>query len=904
MTAPPRAGRSWHRVSAALAGLLTAFAIGGIAQPPGEEEDPKGGLKKRISVEDDPVVKGKGPAESGPGTPPDVRLDELHSGAEEAKHPAIKDLLQKHKVPFDRLTTKTATMRIKPIPVARGERLPLTFGVQELDREGRPTAPEGINASDVRKLEYFEEITLAEANAMLNAKPFGTANGPQGLLVPEQLNGAERLLSAALRFHDYARERNIRKGRGWDDLRKPLFERLREVRLLQLKNAVASGDWPRARETGSRIIAAYPNDGAVGAEVATARVLEAKRLLQSDKHFDHVKAKELLDEFEASYPGAGGEPVKAIRTQLTQLAQAAFTRARDKKGVNDLTAARDALTRAVALDPTLPGVRDMQRELKTGYQTLFVGVRQFPEAMSPSTARLDSEKQVVELVFEGLLAEVPDDGGGGRYQAGAAVTMPQVTPGGREFALRTFDPAATGRYGFESHDVVSTLKLMSKRPETWNSYALPWFDELPTPKDNTTVRVAFKQGHPDPRALLTFKLLPGRWMEGKNMLVDDAGFAEAPLGTGPFRLQSSTKAEGSVPREMTFVDNPLYGRWRDRMNQPFIKEIKLIEVAKVPNVIESFQQGSLHILTDVPTADIEKYKAVLNGRAQDFTAANNRRVHMLALNHRRPALQSKLLRQGLMAAIDREAILNEVFRAGRTDVHRAMTGPFPPQSWATTKSGGGQTVPLVNRDLALTRIRNYLFDEGAKAELSLSYPAGDPQAALACQKIKAQIEGLFKDLTGRKLTIALEQLPLRDLLVRVEDEHRYDLAYVPFDFPDDWYPLALGAMVEPGAAERGGRNWFGFLAKGTGADADDTRLGQLLNELRAYREFGSMAAKTVEVQKLFNECVPFVPLWQLDRHMLVHNSLKVYTDDSDTPVSPRVLNQTTLFQGVARWRLE
>lgn len=902
MTVSLRAGRSWHRPLAALVGVLAALAIG-FAQPPVEQEDPKGGLKKRVTVEDDPVVKAKDQP-AGPGTAPDVRLDELVAGAGEAKHPALKALFQRNVVPFDRLTTKSATMQVRPIPLARGERLPLTFGVQELDREGRPTETQGINSVDVRRFDYFEEITVAEANQVLGAKPLGTGAGPADWTALDQLAAAERLLAATLRFHDYARERNIRRGRGWDDLRKPLYERLREVRLLLLKNAVASGDWLRVRETGDRVTAAYPRDAAVGAEVAVARVSEARRLLASDKHFDHVKAKELLDEFEASYPGAGGDAVKAIRGELNQLAQAAFVRARDKKAVNDLTAARDALTRAVALDPTVPGVREMQRELKTGYQTLFVGVRQFPEQMSPATARLDSEKQVVELVFEGLLAEVPDDGAGARYRPGAAVAMPDVVPGGRELTLRTFDPTATGRYGFESHDLVSTLKLMGKRPETWNSYALPWFDELPTPKDNTAVRVAFKQGHPDPRALLTFKLLPGRWMEGKGMAADDAGFAEAPLGTGPFKLQGAAKTDGITPREMVFIDNPVYGRWRDRTNQPFIKEIRLIEVAKMSSPAESFQQGGLHILTDVPTAEVEKFRSQLAGRAQVYTATNGRRVHVLALNHRRPALQSKLLRQGLMMAIDREQILNDVFRAGRAEFHRALTGPYPPQSWATTKGPSGQTVPLVNGDLALTRIRNYLFDMGAKAELTLSYPDGDPQAALACQKIKAQIEGLFKDAPGRKLAIALEPLPLRDLMVRVEDEHRYDLAYVPFDYPDDWYPFALGGMLDPLAADRGGRNWTGFQSKGTAPDADDARLGQLLNELRAYRAFGSLAEKTAEVQKLFNECVPFVPLWQLDRHMVVHNSLKVYTDDSDTAADPRTLNQTTLFQGVARWRLE
>ncbi len=907
----PRA-RRWHRYWAALVGVLSAFALGAIGQPPREEEDPKAGVKKKIAVDDDPVVvKPKGPdsvPSPGVNTPPDARLDELIRGAEEVTHPLLKTLFLNSAFPHDRLTTsKGAGSFIKPIPVARGERLPAQFGVVEIGRDGKVGATHAVNAADVKKIDYFEETALADANAVLALKPFGTGAGPDGWTAADQLAGAERVLAAVLRFHDYARERNIRKGRGWDEIRKPLADRLREVRLLQLKNAVTVSDWPRVRAAGTLLMVAYPKDAGVAEEVASARALEARRLLASERHFDHVKAKELLDEYEARYPGGGGDAVRAIRAEINGLAQRAFTRAKDKRGVNDLTAARDALAQAAALDPTIPGLRDMQRELRAGYQTLYVGVRQYPQNMSPATARTDSERQVVELLFEGLLAEVPDDGAGLRYRPGAAVGMPTVVPAGREFVLRTQERGPSAPAGFESHDVVGTLKLMQMRPDTWVAYPLPWLDELPTPRDNTTVRLAFKLGHPDPRALCTFKLLPAQWMIANNKAGDDAAFAEKPFGTGPYRLHQNPKADGNVPREMVFLDNPLYGRWRDRTNQPLIKEIRLVEVSKVHNLIESFRQGSLHVLPDVPTADLDKFLAPtanLGDKVQVHTATTNRRVHVLAVNHGRPHMQSKLLRQGLALAVDREAILNDVFRAGKTEFHKQMGGPFPPKSWASPKGGGGQPVPLLNRDLAVKRLKEYLIDTAAKSEVTLSYPEGDPQAARACERIKAQVEALFKDQPGRKLTILLDPLPPRDLFLRVEDEHRYDLAYVPFDYPDDWYPFALGAMLDPNAADRGGRNWTGFLKPGNGADEQDARLGAILRELRSYREFGPLLARTAEVHKLFNECVPFIPLWQLDRHTLFHNAVKVYTEDSDVPVSPRVLNPTTLFQGIARWRLE
>ena len=80
-------------------------------------------------------------------------------------------------------------------------------------------------------------------------------------------------------------------------------------------------------------------------------------------------------------------------------------------------------------------------------------------------------------------------------------------------------------------------------------------------------------------------------------------------------------------------------------------------------------------------------------------------------------------------------------------------------------------------------------------------------------------------------------------MVRVQDEHRYDLAYIPFDFPDDWYPFALAAALDPSAAIRGGRNWFGFRTAGTNPDADDQRLGQMLGELRLHRDPAKLAAR-------------------------------------------------------------
>jgi hypothetical protein len=884
----------------ALAALLgLAGLVGSAARPPArEEEDPKGAVKKRVVVDDGPEV-GKGTPAAPVGTAPDARLDELARAADEARTPELKAFFAKHVVPFDRVTDPSGTYRVKPVPFRRAE-----FGGAEnitvvpLDAANRPQPDKGVAVAGVRAVEHFEGIAVAEADALLKGKAEPAA-------AADHLLAAEKLLAAALRFHDFARERQLRRGKTWDEVRDPLAAKLREVRLGHLRAAVAANDPARVRDAGTRLMAAYPKDAEVVAAVGATRVAEADRLLGSASHADHLRAKDLLDEFEARSPGAGGEAAAALRVKLRDMAAKAFARAREKKAAGDLTTARDELTRAAALDPSVEGVRDLQRELRVGYPILRVGVRQFPAQMSPATAVLDSEKQAVELLFEGLLEEVPEANGSVRYRPGFAAAPPAVVPGGREFLLRAYDRDPTGRPGFDTDDLIGTVRLLSARPDTWAAYPLPWLAGLPEQRDAGAVRVPFALGHPDPRAALTFKVLPARWLAENGKPADDPGFAERPYGTGPFRLQPTAQptAQPAGAREAVFVDNPGYGRWRDRTGLPQLREVRLVELGK-RDPVEEFRADRLHLLTDVPTADLDKF-AALGGRVRVETAAANRRVHVLAVNHRRAHLQSKALRQGLSMAVDREAILAAVFRDGKEkykDYHRAMTGPYPPGSWAGPKAAG----PLTDVNLAVDRLNKYLAGGAPKTDLELAYPDDDARAEEACRRIKAQVEGLTKDAPAdRRLVVNLLRLPPRELLTRVQDEHRYDLAYVPLDYPDDWHPFALGAMLDPAAAGRGGRNWFGFLQRGANPDAEDLRLGQLLTELRGYRDFaGQLAPRAREAGKLFNDCVPFVPLWQLDRHTVSHSGLKVFVDDAGGPVGPGVLNPTTLFQGVARWRLE
>jgi hypothetical protein len=62
--------------------------------------------------------------------------------------------------------------------------------------------------------------------------------------------------------------------------------------------------------------------------------------------------------------------------------------------------------------------------------------------------------------------------------------------------------------------------------------------------------------------------------------------------------------------------------------------------------------------------------------------------------------------------------------------------------------------------------------------------------------------------------------------------------------------------------------------------------------------------KTWDIHALFNQRLPFIPLWQLDRYMVVHRDLEMSFDNPDSPVTADQLDPATVFTGVEMWRVK
>jgi len=432
---------------------------------------------------------------------------------------------------------------------------------------------------------------------------------------------------------------------------------------------------------------------------------------------------------------------------------------------------------------------------------------------------------------------------------------------------------------------------------TWQAAGADWLIDQPRIEDQNSVRIGFGNAHPYPLSLLTFKILPARWLAATGLKADAAAFSQHPYGSGPYKAQP-----GPDGRITSFVANPNYGRRPGKLGQPFIKEIRFVDVSKKQNLPAEFKTEQLHLLPDVPTADLAKFSGAgtgLQGRVQVVTAAQNRRICILALNQRRPTMRSVPLRRALAHAIDREPILTQAYRSGYSEFHKSLTGPFPPSSWAIPKLPAPAS--LLNRDLAVAKFGEHNRSNGVTI-LHLVVCGDDPRAKLAAEVIKKQIESLSATAEG-KVLIEIDALSAESFDRAVYREMNYDLAYVPVDYPDDWYPFGLAAMLDPAASMPGGRNLGAYLDAQANTTREDAALAQTLAEIRRHADAAKLAGLTPNLQRSFLEAMPFVPLWQLDRHMVISSKLQISFDDETPNVSPKLL-PPTIFTQVGRWKLQ
>lgn len=825
-----------------------------------EEDDEKpaaGKEKKRVEEEEDR------PAKSGVS-----RLDEeaskqiaevkaptdLETAAREAKHRDVKELYRALATPHDRVTMKKfigvtveggkigATLRVEPMAEYIGDLRDLKqITMEVLDGEGKRLRTEKGGAGSIQGIRYYEQVAMDLVSEFLEKKYTAFAAGnPLYLSRYDQLMAAEFALSAALRFHQSAREVGIRKGTGWDEVEAGLRTKLLEVLLLEMEQLREAKSWDQAFALTRRIVETFHRRGD-HARIA-GPLAELLKAALEDASFTQGQLKEIrtrLRFLEDRFPGS--EVLTPIADSLQKQARELFVRAQELVKQKKPAEAIELLKQAEETWPELPGLRTYRLSIDRSYQILRVGVRELPRYLSPGWACTDTEWRAVELLFESLVELTADERGALYYRPGLAEGRCKVVPLGRQFKLprnaRWSDdkPISVG-------DLRFTVAELRKGTRTGRSPA--WGELLQgvdAGADPSRVSIRLKQGLLDPRGAMSFKILPAR----SSPHPTSEEFAENPISSGPFIYRGRMTETTSKGRTYAaFHANPNYGVREEKLGMPRIREVRLFATS---NPVKDLRSGDLDLVLDLTAeqaAQLEKEDVEITWPTPRTV---NRRIWFLAVNHRKTGLDRADVRIALARAIAREPLLDEHFRkgAGGRRVHRALNGPYPAGSWACDPTLVSRTdkssLDPFDAELAKAKLGNQ------KLTLTLLYPTGNVAVEEAMRSLCEQVGRV---LPGVRL-VPEAKTPY-ELRKAVEETHNYDLAYYHYDYEDEtfWlYPL-LGPFGR-GHAE----NYLGY----TGSLVDKVQRAMTLRHFDQVREY----AQAIHRQFLESD-MPLIPLWQLD----------------------------------------
>ena len=183
--------------------------------------------------------------------------------------------------------------------------------------------------------------------------------------------------------------------------------------------------------------------------------------------------------------------------------------------------------------------------------------------------------------------------------------------------------------------------------KTMVATALTTIDHIDAP-DPYTLVITTKKPDPLLPARLAFyggQIVPRKYVEA----VGNDTFNAKPVGTGPVRFVSWVKDDRAI-----FDANPDY--WGGRID---VDRWIMRPIPETAPRIAALLKGEVDIITQLPPDQAER---VTGNPSTRVTGALYAGLYVLGVNSKRPPLDNPLVKQALSLAIDREAIVKELWR--------------------------------------------------------------------------------------------------------------------------------------------------------------------------------------------------------------------------------------------------
>jgi peptide/nickel transport system substrate-binding protein len=333
---------------------------------------------------------------------------------------------------------------------------------------------------------------------------------------------------------------------------------------------------------------------------------------------------------------------------------------------------------------------------------------------------------------------------------------------------------------------------------------------------------------------------------------------EAVIGTGPYTLADYSKEHGTY---LYRANDDYY------LGKPVVQEIKFVKVAAemAPAALKNGSVDSASIPAEV-VDDIEAAGLTVMSEPPSWNGK-------LTINYKKEPLSSKEFRQALAYAIDREALVQVVFRGNAIP---GSPGMMPPTSvW-------------YNPDTP-----QYPYDPAKAQELikSLGYALQNGQFVKDGQPLKLSLIAApdYKDV-GQFITQQLEQIGF-DIDFQTLEAKTVDARVDAWNFDLSIY--GHGGIFDPSILQRT------ILGEGFNSTrySEDAELTQLLNAQLSEMDAAKRKDMVFQIQELYAEDMPALTLYYPESYWANDGSLPLYyTMDGIAVGVPIPLNRMSFVQ--------
>ena len=446
------------------------------------------------------------------------------------------------------------------------------------------------------------------------------------------------------------------------------------------------------------------------------------------------------------------------------------------------------------------------------------------------TAFNDVDKDLATLVFSGLTKLGPD----GTVSPDLAESW-EVSPDARVYTFH-LRQGVTWHDGtaFTADDVIFTWSVLSD-PDFKGEPSLGqfWQQVGCSKQDSFTVVCELPEPFAPFLAYTTVGILPRHRLEGlsaEGLFI--APFNEQPIGTGPFILRSLNSQTALLE------SNPLY-HW----SEPVIAEIELRFFSDYGSAASAIQDEQVQGLLLSPEADPDILEQLEQDKRLQRLASLRNSYTLLYLNNRMPPLDDESVRQALLYALDREAIVADRL-GGRAQL---ADNPIVPGTWAYSGD-----------------IQSHLYDlERARSLLAENDWRINSRGVLQKGGMELHLDVLTDD-DPERVTIGLEiadQLRAVGVDASLQSQAGSDLVHnflLPRRFQAVIYGWDQGYDPDPYPA------WHSSQVQERGfnlAGYADQSVDRILSEARQTSNVEERKALYREFQQIFAEKVPSILLF-------------------------------------------